>query len=386
MDVFTRIDLNLVALVVCAGMVIASLRASEKRMIHNRLFRWLILSTSLLLALEILCRIAEDRPGQFAYIVHLTGGMLICLLTPLPPLLWALYSHYQLLHDVRRLKRAARALSIPVGVSALLTLSTPFTGLMFAIGGGSTYQRGPLFPVLIAVSFLPIVFSIVTCIVYRRRTLPRLVVPMLLFALPPVVGAVFQTFFYGITVLWSSFTVSIFIIHASVQSHQHNLDPLTGVFGRRQLDNYLNDRIYAAQKCHGTGFACIMLDIDGFRKINDTHGHAAGDTALRDAAAILKTCIRSGDFLARYAGDEFLIVLDTASPDALKKAVKRIHQRTGDFNRTGGKPYSLSFSIGAALYDPSARLSREDFLAHVDALLHNDKNKKKASRAFFLIH
>lgn len=386
MDVFTRIDLNLVALVVCAGIYAASLRISEKRIIHNRLFRWLILSVSLLLALEILCWIAEGRPGRFAYIFHLAGAMLICLLTPLPPLLWALYSHYQLLYDVHRLKRTAMAFSIPVGATALLTLSTPFTGLMFAIDGGSIYHRGPLFPVLIAVSFLPIAFSIVSCIVHRRRTPPRMLVPMLLFALPPVVGAVFQISFYGVTMLWSSFTVSIFIIHVSVQNRRYNLDHLTDVFNRHSLDNYLGARISAAQNGRGAGFACIMLDIDGFRKINDTHGHAAGDTALRDAAAILRSCIRSGDFLARYAGDAFTIVLDTASPEALQKAVERIHQRTGDVNRTGGKPYSLSFSIGAALYDLSARLSREAFLAHVDALLHNDKNKKKASRAFFLIH
>ena len=381
MDYYLRIDLNAASLAICAVMYIVNSRANDKHMIHNRLFRALILMTALMLVLEAGCWLVEGRAGSLPFLLNYTGEMLIYLLTPLPPLIWALYVNVQLLHDIRKLKRAAVILSIPVAVSALLTLTSPFTGAMFTISSANIYQRGSLFAVVPVVSFLPIVYSFIRCIIYHKRISRQVFAPLSLFTLPPVIGAVLQIAFYGTTLIWSSITISIFIVHASIQSRQHNIDHLTGVFSRHPLDNVLNDRIASARAGHA--FACIMLDIDNFKHINDTCGHVVGDEALKDAAAILRTCIRTGDFLARYAGDEFIIVMDAADPHAYRQVLDRIRQAADAFNRSNGKPYALGFSAGAAEYEPGSGMDRSVFLAHVDALMYQDKRIKKATPAFF---
>ncbi len=377
-----RTDLNMSALVICAVMFIAGLRTGEKHAAHNRLFRLLILSTSLLLALEAACWVVEGRAGSVCYLLNYAGELSIYLLTPIPPLIWAFYVNVQLLHDKRRLKQAAVLLSVPAAVSALLTITSPLTGAMFTISSANVYQRGPLFAVLAAAAFLPITYSLMMCIIYRTKMSRHMFVPLSLFAVPPVIGAVLQIIFYGTTLIWSSITLSLFIIHASIQSRQYNIDHLTGVFSRHPLDNVLHDRITTAR---GTGrrFACIMLDIDDFKHINDSCGHVAGDEALKDAAAILRDCIHSDDILARYAGDEFIVVMDTPSLAAPRQVIERIGKSTEAFNRSGIKPYSLSFSAGAAVYEPGSGMDLSGFLKHVDTLMYQDKKRKKASPVFF---
>ena len=154
------------------------------------------------------------------------------------------------------------------------------------------------------------------------------------------------------------------------------MDHLTLVFERRPLDSYLIDRIRASRS--GRHFALIMLDIDDFKSINDRFGHVAGDEALKDAAQILKSCVRSGDFLARYAGDEFVIVLDTGNFLVPEQMVERIRECTVAFNSGSHKPYSISFSAGFAVYDPA--LSLDSFISQVDALMYRDKSSRKPDR------
>ncbi|HWV11564.1 MAG TPA: GGDEF domain-containing protein, partial [Pseudomonas sp.] len=96
-------------------------------------------------------------------------------------------------------------------------------------------------------------------------------------------------------------------------------DPLTGLPNRVALEKYLpraQQRAQAAQNC----LALLYLDLDGFKPINDQHGHTAGDQLLREMAVRLRACLREGDLVARLGGDEFLMVLQVPSSDAQQQA------------------------------------------------------------------
>ena len=86
-------------------------------------------------------------------------------------------------------------------------------------------------------------------------------------------------------------------------------DPLTGLANRRLLDELLGRAIQRAKRL-GTPLSVVFLDLDTFKSVNDTYGHEAGDAVLRVTAARLQTAVRDADVVARYGGDEFIVVYE----------------------------------------------------------------------------
>lgn len=379
MDVFLHVDLNVFMMFICIIMYFSCRGMNEKQMVHNQIFRMLILSDLFLLALESITWLLDGRATPLLIALYYAVTILLYLLTPLPSALWALYVNCQLFHNMQRLKREIVVLGIPIAVSTLLTLITPLTGFWFTIDSANVYQRGFLYPLLALISFWPIVYASVSILLHRERLSRRLVVLTLLFMLPPVIGSIIQVLFYGTTILWSSITISIFLIYSNMQSTQIYMDHLTGIYNRRQLDTFLADRMKAGK--NKQALSCILLDINHFKTINDMLGHVAGDEALKDASAILKTCIRKGDFLARFGGDEFIILTDIDDEAALQEMSSRIRESVQRFNSARQRPYTLNFSIGCAVYDPDSGWDKNDFIAHVDALMYENKTSLPASKA-----
>lgn len=378
MDVFEKIGLNCFSFVLCMVMYVANLNISDKNMLQNRLFRWLIQIVMALLMLEILTWLVNEKPGEIFFIFNNITNTLFFISGPVPAMTWALYASYQLFHDIHRLRIEMIASIIPIAFIAILTILSPLRGLIFRIDSNNIYQRGPFFIVFAIVSFLPIVYSVIVYIIFRKRIPKKIFIPMLLFIIPPIIGAIMQSLFYGITLLWSSVTISMFIIHNNVQTQKLNLDHLTGLYNRRQIDSYLNDKIQSAKK--GKGFSCIILDIDNFKSINDNYGHIAGDEALVVVSQILKLCIRNDDFLARYGGDEFIIVLDIDDQMALKQTINRIRAEIAEYNHKSSKPFGLSLSAGYKVYDSKSEMTRKGFISKIDSLMYQDKEIKNISK------
>ena len=90
--------------------------------------------------------------------------------------------------------------------------------------------------------------------------------------------------------------------------HQSATDPLTGLFNRSHLREVLNNEMNRKMR-YGIPFSCIMIDMDGFKTINDSLGHAAGDYLLIEFAKLLTANVRTTDICVRYGGDEFVVVL-----------------------------------------------------------------------------
>lgn len=120
-------------------------------------------------------------------------------------------------------------------------------------------------------------------------------------------------------------------------------DPLTGLFNRRALMDRLATELRIVRRT-GDTLAFAMIDVDDFKRINDTRGHLGGDAALVTIAGILQRCTREIDTAARYAGDEFSLILPRTDRDSAKVAIERI---ITELRRSG-----LSASIGIAFTAP----------------------------------
>jgi diguanylate cyclase (GGDEF)-like protein/PAS domain S-box-containing protein len=157
-------------------------------------------------------------------------------------------------------------------------------------------------------------------------------------------------------------------------------DELTGLHNRRGFMTLALQQIKIADRL-AQGMTLLYADLDDLKDINDTYGHHAGDQALIDAAAILKTSLRASDILARLGGDEFAgLILESGGETEL--AVKtRLQENVNAHNLHRIRPYRLSFSIGTARYEVTAPCSIEEMLEEADREMYRNKLQKRALQA-----
>ncbi len=151
-------------------------------------------------------------------------------------------------------------------------------------------------------------------------------------------------------------------------------DPLTGLFNRRRLAEALEKEIDRARR-YDRALSLVMVDLDNLKRINDTHGHQAGDQVLRDAAKAISTGARRSDLVTRYGGDEFLILLPEADVKAAARVAKRICNQIG---RLSTKDYDLSASAGVVQWD-HVYATPAAFIRAVDKVLYDAKSSGRNS-------
>lgn len=151
------------------------------------------------------------------------------------------------------------------------------------------------------------------------------------------------------------------------------IDPLTGLFNRFWLEQMAGRLVERAQIA-GTSLALILMDVDHFKRFNDSHGHMAGDAALRVLGATLKRSLRAEDFAVRYGGEEFVILLQHAGADEVAGAAERLRQAVAaaPIDGFGGVPLpSVTASFGVALLQPDQSFAM--LLSQADEALYRAK-------------
>lgn len=142
-------------------------------------------------------------------------------------------------------------------------------------------------------------------------------------------------------------------------------DPLTGLANRRHLEAVLEVEIAMAQQQHHP-LSCIVIDVDNFKRFNDTYGHDAGDAVLREVASVLKGCLRDGGFAARVGGEEFLVLLPGLSVEQAIDRAELMRQRISDLKLhvDSGDLGTVTASFGVAgtpeICDPHKVLQTAD--------------------------
>jgi diguanylate cyclase (GGDEF)-like protein/putative nucleotidyltransferase with HDIG domain len=150
-------------------------------------------------------------------------------------------------------------------------------------------------------------------------------------------------------------------------------DPLTGLPNRRAMFAHLSRELSRADRLKRQ-VALIVMDLDGFKMINDTYGHHMGDRALREVSRALQDTLRPYDLCVRYAGDEFIVVLTDCSREAAEQKRDELQERIGriEIEVRTGKRLSLAASAGAAVF-PNDGSSYETLLAEADHRMYRDK-------------
>jgi two-component system cell cycle response regulator len=150
-------------------------------------------------------------------------------------------------------------------------------------------------------------------------------------------------------------------------------DALTGVGNRRAFDETLRQE-HARAVRYGLPLALVLFDLDHFKKLNDAHGHAAGDAALRAFARLARATYRESDTLCRYGGEEFAALLPHTAPEGAADAARRLLAALASTPiPAGGATLSLTCSAGVASAAPGETAS--DLIARADAALYRAKRE-----------
>src|SRR5688572_25951215 len=171
------------------------------------------------------------------------------------------------------------------------------------------------------------------------------------------------------------------VIHNSIvfeQTQEDSLtDALTGLPNTRFMFMHLSRELARAERLKSE-VALLVMDLDNFKEINDSHGHHVGDRALREVATVLRAAIRPYDICVRYAGDEFIVVLSGCGLEEVERKRLELQQAVDSlqFEPRPGKTLALAISVGAAVF-PHDGDSYETLLATADSRMYRDKTRRK---------
>lgn len=157
-------------------------------------------------------------------------------------------------------------------------------------------------------------------------------------------------------------------------------DELTGLINRRAFLSIAECRLREA-RAEELDTILFFIDCDGFKQINDGHGHPTGDRALREVARALRTAVRDTDVVARMGGDEFTLLAVDAVGDCSHLIVSRIQQQIHELNVSGRLPAAISLSIGHVRVPSTSTSSLEDLLEMADRDLLVQKRSRRATRS-----
>jgi diguanylate cyclase (GGDEF)-like protein len=165
-------------------------------------------------------------------------------------------------------------------------------------------------------------------------------------------------------------------------AHLAEHDPLTGLPNRLLLNDRIHQGIALAHR-HSGRFAVLFLDLDGFKKVNDSMGHLIGDKLLCSVARRLLTCVRSPDTVSRNGGDEFILVLqEMDQPNQAAITARRVLKALADPHKIDELEVHVTASVGVSVY-PEDGLDAETLIKNADTAMYQAKTHGRKSIMFF---
>lgn len=347
----------------------------SRRAVQERYFLLMLIMLQLSFLADIASSLNHASVWFFPFSV--AGNYFEIILNTMLLPIYYLYVCMQIANIDMTLKRRINAiLWILAAVCGGFLISTAFNKLIFYYDSANEYHRGPLF--WLPMTVLCMMMLIIEAFIVNQKSKidARHFKSLVLFLIFPLIGWALQLFIYGLPFSLISATFAAQVVFTNIQNRSMDTDYLTGVFNRQSLDHQMQGKIAAATG--QSSFSAILLDIDNFKSINDCFGHYEGDAALINTADILRSSVRSKDFIGRYGGDEFCIIFDEDDSSALDLVIQRINDKLHDFNMNTKKPYQLNFSIGSAVYDPSVGNDKEIFMRIIDQRMYDEKKARKA--------
>lgn len=273
----------------------------------QKLYELLLLTNIAIAFIDATTWIVDDGTFKGAREISLITNGILYAFAPSLGFVWLYYIDHKVYGEDYKSKKKKLYYAIPFFINIIICFITLFYPIYFHIDSSNRFVRNePYSYIPFALAFFYVVCATIIIIKNKKTIHPKNFYPLLMYMVIPIICMIFQIIFYGLTLMYCGFALSMVIIYANVQNDINTTDYLTGLGNRRHLEIYLkNETRFVNENISLYG---IMIDIDHFKSINDTYGHSEGDHALEIIGNILIRGTRTTDFIARYAGDEFVVI------------------------------------------------------------------------------
>ena len=365
---------NIYSIIILVIILISLRQYKESLNLGNNIFKTIIIVDIILMALDIFSCLIEGRPGAWVTGFYYATQVISLVIAPSIGVLWFYFINVLIQKQPIPIQKKHLWFLLPFFINAFLAVYSLFGNSLFYIDEDNVYHRGHLFFVYILVAAFYFIISFVVMIVKRKSIRKSNFIPLHLFLIPPLIGAVLQSLYYGLLLTWQTIALSILLVFVFVQSENVVTDYLTGLYNKREFEKYLstiNKSSYRFRKLGG-----IFFDLDNFKQINDQFGHLMGDFILREIGNILRQSFRRTDFLARIGGDEFVAFFEISHKEDIRVFQNRLLANVSELNKTNKLPFIVSISMGIDCFDAKSPFSIHEFFAHLDKLLYEQKEQK----------
>lgn len=364
-----------VGLILMLAMLISSRIRRSDALIEYKIFSVIGILSALACVVDFLTFYSDGKSGFLFVAINLIGNTYCFIANPIFAIGWCMYTELKLYKSESRIRRRYKYLAIPGYILIIISVINLFVPVVFVIDDNDVYSRMPLSYFYYVVATAYMIYSVFVVKQYEKRYGKVRFFPLSLMLGPIAVGCLLQNLFYGVSLIWVSVAVGMTSIYMSIQNEFSYLDKLTGLYNRAYLYYVFN----TLAKDQNSRLGGIMIDLDFFKKINDTFGHSVGDAALVDVGRVLTIAKPDSSIAVRFAGDEFILLIKDATEESLKKTVQDVKNEVVRFNKEEGRQYELSLSMGYTLYDRRSD-DMDSFFRHMDEKMYEDKERTHAMK------
>lgn len=343
---------------------------SHSRTIRNhaedRLFTFMVWGVMIGCLMESLSYTIDGKIFPFSRILNYGINTYLFTVNLLLPFCVLVYVDLGLYNNPKRIWQYYKPQVIIGIIMIAANIVNFFIPIIYYITKENVYERRPGTYLYYVVILFYLISAMLVTHRYEKENGDIAFFNVNMFVLPIIIGAGLQFCFYGLSLAWLSAAVGLTGLYMMQQNEIAYVDSLADVYNRQYLKHILSS--WTSQKIH---FAGAMIDIDNFKSINDRYGHSEGDRALITIANILKKSRVDNEWVFRFAGDEFIILKRSESPEELRPYFKKLHANLDDYNRHN-PPCTLEISYGISYFETG---QIDAFMKDIDDRMYEMKKK-----------
>lgn len=372
-----KIEIFVLCMIVLIGLAVRS-RRSLFSSTQQLLFSMLGYTSAAYILFDMIWTLSDGVNGTLGIAANWISNAVSFSLFAIACLIWFIYS--ETVQGSRLLTSRYRVvlLTLPTALVVVLAFTSYWTHTMFYIDAQGVYRRGALYMIQPIVSYCYVIYTSLHAFIQARKveSLQKKAIyrTLAFFAVPALVGGTFQVLF-SVPGLCVGIMLSILLLYIVYQEQLISTDPLTGLNNRNRFETYMLSLFSNVDQAEDVYL--LMMDADAFKQINDRYGHVEGDHALQVVATALKdVCSPAGGFIARYGGDEFVVLQKAAAEQGIIDLCSSINDELA----RAEVPYALRMSIGYARVGDGID-TWQNLLRAADAELYRVKAEKKKAGA-----
>lgn len=370
MEYFFQADILLFGFAILAFLLVYSLFNAPQKSPSKKIFITILITLMINCALAAVSLIPHGITEPWAVSMNMWVHSLLLALSFLPVAAWIAYIDFHIFNNFEETLKHLVYYLIPFYISLILVIVNFFTGFMFTIDNGIYTNHFGIY-VLVAPIYIELIILLYISHFIKKRIKTRLIKIVLLFMLFPIGANAISLILPELKLLWPAFAFSTLIVFVLMEKDAMLKDSLTKLNTRVSLESRIKHKLRRKEP-----FSLIMIDLDGFKQINDTYGHKVGDDALLVVASILEDSVKRTDMVCRYGGDEFLILVESPRANAARYIRDRIRSKVSAFNKKKVKPYVIAMSFGLKFYNKS-NIHLKQLMNEVDRLMYADKQRNR---------